>query len=137
MIARALTIRQPWAWAILYAGKDIENRSWPPPHHVIGHRIAIHAGKHHDRQAIASYIEVYGDHLPDDLPRGAIIGSALVAGYVCDDGACSSPSLRRYRRSPWFQGPFGWVMTDPKPAPSITLCHGALSLWRLPDSIAL
>ena len=24
----ALSIRQPWAWAILHAGKDIENRSW-------------------------------------------------------------------------------------------------------------
>lgn len=25
----ALSIRQPWAWAIVYAGKDIENRTWP------------------------------------------------------------------------------------------------------------
>lgn len=24
----ALSIRQPWAWAILHAGKDIENRDW-------------------------------------------------------------------------------------------------------------
>lgn len=23
-----LSIRQPWAWAILHAGKDIENRDW-------------------------------------------------------------------------------------------------------------
>jgi hypothetical protein len=27
---RALSIRQPWAWAILHAGKDIENRDWKP-----------------------------------------------------------------------------------------------------------
>jgi hypothetical protein len=25
---RALTVKQPWAWAILHAGKDIENRGW-------------------------------------------------------------------------------------------------------------
>ena len=25
---KALSIRQPWAWAILHAGKDIENRDW-------------------------------------------------------------------------------------------------------------
>ena len=25
---RALTVRQPAAWAIFHAGKDIENRSW-------------------------------------------------------------------------------------------------------------
>lgn len=24
----ALSIRQPWAWLILHAGKDIENRTW-------------------------------------------------------------------------------------------------------------
>lgn len=24
----ALSVRQPWPWAILHAGKDIENRSW-------------------------------------------------------------------------------------------------------------
>jgi hypothetical protein len=23
---RALTVRQPWAWAIIYGGKDVENR---------------------------------------------------------------------------------------------------------------
>ena len=25
---KALTIKQPWAWAILHGGKDIENRNW-------------------------------------------------------------------------------------------------------------
>lgn len=25
----AISIRQPWAWLILNAGKDIENRDWP------------------------------------------------------------------------------------------------------------
>ena len=25
---RALTIRQPWAWAVARGGKDVENRSW-------------------------------------------------------------------------------------------------------------
>ena len=24
---KVLTVRQPWAWAILFAGKDIDNRS--------------------------------------------------------------------------------------------------------------
>jgi len=25
---RCLSVRQPWAWAIIYAGKTIENRTW-------------------------------------------------------------------------------------------------------------
>jgi len=43
----ALSVRQPWAWAIIHAGKDIENRSW----HAVDRgtmrrgRIAIHAAK--------------------------------------------------------------------------------------------
>jgi ASCH domain len=26
---KALSVRQPWAWAIISALKDIENRGWP------------------------------------------------------------------------------------------------------------
>jgi hypothetical protein len=40
---RALTVRQPWAWAIFCAGKDIENRSWKN-RHTMG-TIAIHQGR--------------------------------------------------------------------------------------------
>ena len=28
--ARALTLRQPWAWAVVFGGKDVENRTWKP-----------------------------------------------------------------------------------------------------------
>lgn len=29
----ALSVRQPWAWAIIHAGKDIENRTWQAVNH--------------------------------------------------------------------------------------------------------
>ena len=38
----ALSIRQPWAWMILNAGKDIENRSWQTDYRG---RFLIHAAK--------------------------------------------------------------------------------------------
>jgi len=38
----ALSIRQPWAYLIIHAGKDVENREWPT--RVRGN-ILIHAGK--------------------------------------------------------------------------------------------
>jgi len=41
---RALTLRQPWAWAIVHGQKRIENRPWKPWRDIIGQRIAIHAG---------------------------------------------------------------------------------------------
>ncbi len=47
---KALSIRQPWAWAICHAGKRVENREWlssSPSLHVarrlVGQTIAIHA----------------------------------------------------------------------------------------------
>jgi len=39
--ARVLTIRQPWAWAIIHCGNDIENRSWSTKHRG---RLLVHAG---------------------------------------------------------------------------------------------
>ena len=50
---KALTVIQPWAWAIAHAGKRVENRTWGPPRDVIGQRIAIHAGRRLDDRAIA------------------------------------------------------------------------------------
>jgi hypothetical protein len=43
----ALSVRQPWAWAIIHAGKDIENRSWQAVNHGLRRRgrIAVHASK--------------------------------------------------------------------------------------------
>lgn len=44
---RALTVKQPWAWAICHAGKNVENRTWPiPPKYLTGGslRLMIHAG---------------------------------------------------------------------------------------------
>jgi hypothetical protein len=38
---KAITVRQPWAWAIINAGKDIENRTWNTNFRG---RVAIRAG---------------------------------------------------------------------------------------------
>ncbi|MCW5318373.1 ASCH domain-containing protein, partial [Nostoc sp. KVJ3] len=39
---KALSVRQPWAWAIIYALKNVETRGWPI--HYRGD-ILIHAAK--------------------------------------------------------------------------------------------
>jgi len=50
----ALTLWQPWAWCIAHATKRVENREWPPPETLLGHRFAIHAGQHYDTAGAAS-----------------------------------------------------------------------------------
>lgn len=102
----ALSIRQPWAWAIIHAGKDIENRSTAALRHGMEpRRIAIHAAKGMTRAEYASADEFMASidvscPKPDVLIRGAIIGAVTVTDVVA-----AHPS-------PWFFGPRGLVLTD-------------------------
>lgn len=48
----ALTLRRPWAAAVVHLGKAIENRTWKPPVHAIGQLLAIHAGRNIEPDAL-------------------------------------------------------------------------------------
>jgi hypothetical protein len=81
---RALSVRQPWAWAILHAGKLVENREWDG----CSYRgpMLLHAGKSCTRaeysSAVASFQVMRADlGLPpidvpplDELARGCLVG---------------------------------------------------------------
>ncbi|WP_319498034.1 hypothetical protein [uncultured Cohaesibacter sp.] len=104
----ALSVRQPWAWAIIHAGKDIENRSWQAINRGLANRgpIAIHAAK---GMSAAEYISAREYMLalgvtcphPAELVRSAIIGHVTIADIVSKSD------------SPWFMGPRGLVLRDP------------------------
>ena len=106
---KALSVRQPWAWAIIFAGKDVENRSWQAVNHGLSvrGRIAIHAAKGmtKDEYADASdFMAGIGVRCPPacDLWRGAIIGFVDVVDVVKES------------TSPWFFGPRGLVLENPE-----------------------
>lgn len=122
---KALSIRQPWAWLILNAGKDIENRDWHT--HVRG-RVLVHAAKGMTR---AEYEDAYGAAmyikpsiaLPElPLQRGGIVGSVEIVDCVEES------------TSPWFFGRYGFVLRDPKPLPFIPW-KGQLGFFDVPDSV--
>ena len=115
MILKALSIRQPWAWAILHAGKPIENRDW---YTSVRGTIALHVGKTYD-QSGASWIEMnFGVKIPSDLPLGGIVGTADLIDCV------------RSHPSPWFFGPFGFVLGNPKEIPFIPM-RGRLGFFAV------
>ena len=106
---RALSVRQPWAWAIMFAGKDIENRSWQAVNHGLTVRgtIAIHAAKGMTKgeyEEASSFMESIGVTCPNpaDLWRGSVIGTVEVVDVV------------KEHSSPWFFGPRGLVLRNPK-----------------------
>lgn len=106
----ALSVRQPWAWAIIHAGKDIENRTWQAVNHGLQKRgrIAVHAAKGMTRDeyddAHGFMRQMIGVECPSpaNLLRGGIIGSVEVIDVVKES------------KSPWFFGPRGLVLREPR-----------------------
>lgn len=122
--ALALSVRQPWAHAIIHFRKDIENRSWQAVNHGLRQRgrIAIHAAKGMTKAEYweaREFIDSLGWTCPDPhaLLRGGIVGSVEVVDVVGKHD------------SPWFFGPRGLVLKDPKPCAFIP-AKGELGYFR-------
>ena len=109
----ALTIKQPWAWAIIHAGKDIENRDW-----ITRYRgpLLIHAGaKLHDYRQLPRGVKA---PLEEDMTFSAIIGVVDLVDVV------------EKSRSKWFMGSYGWVLRNPQTLRKPVPCTGRLGLWH-------
>jgi len=84
---KALSIRQPWAWAILHAGKDIENRDWKSPWAPSG-ELLLHASRGctaEEWRRAADAIEGLSGRRPPplgQLPRGGIVGAFRIVQAV-------------------------------------------------------
>lgn len=119
----ALSVRQPWAWAIIAGHKKIENRSAGSIRagRMECRRIAIHAATGLKKDEFDWGVWRLQQHgvacpRPDALVRGAIIGAVDVVGIVSESD------------SPWFGGQMGLVLEnavacDPVP------CVGALGYF--------
>ena len=161
---RAITVRQPNAWAIVWDLKDVENRT----RNIAGtYRgpVAIHAGLHpYEQHTMASraHRATQGTEIPTDLVFGAIIGIADLTD-VHDDGECFDLSIRMlanlYRSdpdafrefpdsgaggvigrarmcSPWAMGDHHHlVLNNRRPLAKPIPYKGQLGLWTLSDEV--
>jgi hypothetical protein len=120
----ALSVRQPWAWAIVQAGKPVENRTWRAPNPGLKFRgpFAVHASRgltqaeYDDAAAFMAAIGVTGPPAAD-LERGGIIGVATVVDVV------------KAHDSQWFFGPRALVLADPRPVAFLP-APGALGFFQ-------
>ncbi|NBU58302.1 MAG: ASCH domain-containing protein [Betaproteobacteria bacterium] len=116
--ARALTVRQPWAWLIVNGFKDIENRGRRT--HYRG-PVLIHAGLNTDEfndETAARISKKYGVDIPETLEFGGIVGIADIVS--CHDR----------HSSPWYvPGNFAWELANPRRL-SFRACTGALGLFK-------
>jgi hypothetical protein len=123
----ALSIRPPWAWAIIHAGKDVENRSRRS--HFRG-RFLVHASLEmtlddfeRATRALAAAGEVGLLPREDEFATGGIIGSVELVDVAerCD--------------SPWYApGSFAWLLRKARPLPFIP-CRGQRNWFHVPDEL--
>lgn len=125
---KALSIRQPWAWAILH-GKPVENRNWRTTYRG---RFLVHAAKGCTRdeyEAAADSIRWMSEGRLDppplsELPRGAIVGAITLTDCVERMGS---------RR---FVGRFGFVvLAKPVSFDEPIPCSGECGFFNVPAEV--
>ena len=136
---KALSIKQPWLWAITNLDKRIENRSWKPPDWIIGKRIALHASKQYDSVGRME-VKRIGGVIPlakYEIPLGCIVATAKVVGWLNEDGFgdVPTPCYGHMIDDKWFFGPTGWILENVKMLVEPIPCKGALGLWDVPSEI--
>lgn len=123
---KALSLKQPWAWAVISLGKDIENRTWSTSYRG---RFLIHASKSFDLDGYGFVLRIAAERrilIPRaaDFERGGIVGSAVIRDCV------------RASDSPWFFGPNGFVLQGAQALPFME-CRGQVGWFNVPTPAEL
>ncbi len=152
----AISVHAPMAWALMYGGKDVENRGKSFPRQrdkrqVLG-RVWVHASMWPSPKGIpkagleraeweCAVEKVHclaTDHLGGSLSdtllrwklnslRGHIVGSIYVEGYREPDDPPNSP---------WYiPGSLAILVRDPKPLAKPVPAKGALGWWTVPPAV--
>ncbi|MCT7971102.1 ASCH domain-containing protein [Laspinema olomoucense] len=102
---KAITLQQPWAWAICRLGKNIENRSWPTIHRG---ELYIHAGRGWDATGAAWIAQNFNVEVP---PQNKMASGELVA--KCQVTECKHWSDTKEENLPWSEKfGFQWFLED-------------------------
>jgi hypothetical protein len=121
---KAMSIKQPWVHAILWEGKDIENRSW--------------------QRSFRGWLAIHASGSPrvgGRFPRGRKVPDLKTLDYSAICGVARVVDIVTKSRSWWYYRPddgsinYGWVLGDVKPLKNPIQCKGALGLWDVPPSV--
>jgi hypothetical protein len=136
---KALSGRQPWWWAILHAGKRIENRVWNTKYRG---PILLHAAKGCTRDEFNGAVEWMKDAGVIDsvwtvptlqrMQRGGIVGRARIVDVIPpasgDLGPCPCAKHLEVDGRWHMHDQYGFVLADVEPLPFFA-GRGALGLF--------
>jgi hypothetical protein len=124
---KVLTIKNPWAGAILFLGKDVENRTWRTNYRG---RMLIHSSRMQDTNA---YHGIFGKMFQDPA-----FADRLRFGYII--GSVDLLDCVQNAESRWAeQGVWHWRLKNPIVFTNPIAIQGSLGLWdynsKLPDTV--
>lgn len=129
---KVLTVRQPWASAIIQGGKTIENRVWRPSTHG---RIAIHAGAQPDRDA-----DPWVPLPPNPRDYGAVLGTVVLASaheehsLACAANHCAENPWAMWSVDLGLNRPvIHWILRNPEALLTPIRAKGRLGFWESPS----
>lgn len=112
---KTLTIQQPWAWAIINAGKDVENR---PRNCRLRGRFYVHAGLKLSDEGLDWMEQELRVRGPAQFLHGMIIGTVELCDVIRDSD------------SPWAEpGWYHWLLRDPRPLARPIPARGRQGWW--------
>lgn len=142
MTLRALTVRQPWAQAIVDGHKDVENRSQGFPKGYRG-PLLIHAGLQWSErgQYDPRVRPLYLARWPESFALGAVVGVAGVDDIHPAWGCCAPWGEETYPPANPEQRTPGVVthlrLSDPIALRDPVPARGALGLWTPPRDLRI
>lgn len=129
----ALSVRQPWAWALIHGGKDVENRTWSTPYRG---PLLIHAGKtpttEEDWLLVRERWRWTREYAPwlataETIPHPHVAGAFAYGAII---GHVRLVRAERNYPSEWAaDGAWHWVVADPTPIDPPIPCRGQQGLF--------
>lgn len=128
---RCLSVRQPWAWSLCAGYKPVENRSWPTKRRGI---VLVHAGAKEEKRDLDFVLStIASTEVPIDNSTSyaaledAYLGSRALGAIV---GAIRIVDCVTDLDSPWFFGPYGFLIDRAMLLPEPVPCRGALGFFQ-------
>ena len=116
---KAITIHQPWAWAVATGRKTVENRTWSTNYRG---PLAIHAG--------ISKQSLHHARVFPDIPQHLVYGALIAVVTLVD---CVPVNALRGSELKFVEGPWCWMLQSPILIEPY-YCAGYQGLWNPPET---